>query len=258
VPRLSPDGRRLAIAIGGGIWVRDLIRGTASRVTSGPADCCPIWSPDGTRIGFRHGVQDLGFISASGTGSVTVVLQNGAPNTPTQWTPDGAAIIFQTTGRNRVDSMLLPLAEPRTAKPLQQSPFNDEQAQVSPDGRWIAFTSDESGRPEVYVQDYPALKEKFPVSTDGGADPQWRRDGAELFFLAADHKLMAVAIKRGPTFEAGIPTALFQTRVTGLTDVRTHYQVTADGQRFLVNTISPGDRGAPIHVVANWQTGVTR
>jgi eukaryotic-like serine/threonine-protein kinase len=258
VPRLSPDGRRLAIAIGGSIWVRDLIRGTASRVTSGPADCCPIWSPDGTRIGFRHGVQDLGFISASGTGSVTVVLQNGAPNTPTQWTPDGAAIIFQTTGRNRVDSMLLPLAEPRTAKPLQQSAFNDEQAQVSPDGQWIAFTSDESGRPEVYVQDYPALKEKFPVSTDGGADPQWRRDGAELFFLAADHKLMAAAIKRGPTFEAGIPTALFQTRVTGLTDVRTHYQVTADGQRFLVNTISPGDRGAPIHVVANWQTGVTR
>jgi hypothetical protein len=258
VPRLSPDGRRLVFATGGSIWLRDLVRGTTSRLTSGPADCCAIWSPDGSKIGFRRGVQDLAFVSASGTGAVTVVLANGAANTPTQWTPDGQGIIFQTMGRNRIDSGLVPLTEPRTPKLLQQSAFSEEQAQVSPDGRWIAFTSDESGRPEIYVQDYPALKEKFPVSSVGGADPQWRRDGAELFFIAADHKLMAVSIKRGPTFEPGIPTPLFQTRVTGLTDVRTHYQVTADGQRFLVNTISPGDRGAPIHVVANWQTSLTR
>ena len=139
-----------------------------------------------------------------------------------------------------------------------QSPFNEEQAQLSRDGRWLAFTSDESGRPEVYVQDFPALAEKWLISTNGGADPQWRADGRELFFLAADHKLMSVPVKYGTTFEPGIPTPLFQARVTGLTDVRTHYQVSADGQRFLVNTIGPGDRGSPVHVVVNWEAMLAR
>ncbi len=256
VPRISPDGRRLAVAMSGSIWVRDLMRGTAARLTSGPADCCPVWSPDSTRIAFRKGTQDLAVKTASGTGTETMLLANGAANVTTQWTPAGDGIIFQSTGRNRIDTLFLPLAEPRTPKPVLQSPFNEEQAQLSPDGRWIAFTSDESGRPQVYVQDFPALAEKWLISTDGGADPQWRADGAELFFIGPDHKLMAVPIRRGVTFEPGIPVALFQTRVTGLTDVRTHYQVTRDGQRFLVNTIGPADRGAPVQVVVNWQAAV--
>ncbi|MGH9173859.1 MAG: TolB family protein, partial [Vicinamibacterales bacterium] len=177
---------------------------------------------------------------------------------PTQWTPDGSAIVFQSTGPNRTDTLLLPLAGPRTPQPLLHSQFNEEQAQVSPDGRWIAYASDESGRPQVYVQDFPALKDKWLISTSGGADPQWRKDGAELFFIGADLKLTAVPLKRGATFEPGIPIPLFQARVTGLTDVRTHYQVGADGQRFLVNTVGPADRGSPIQVVVNWQPTLGR
>lgn len=256
VPRLSPDGRRLALAIEGAIWVRDLTRGTVSRLTNGPNHCCPVWAPDGSRIAFRKGQLDLAVIPASGTGPETSLLANGSTNTPTHWTPDGRAIVYQSLGRNRVDTMLLPLAEPRTPEPVVQSPFNDEQAQLSPDGRWIAFTSDESGQSHVYVQDFPGLKDKWLISTSGGADPQWRADGAELFFIGPDHKLMAVSIHPGKTFEPGIPVALFQMRVTGLTDVRTHYQVTRDGQRFLVNTIGPGDRGAPVELVVNWQAAI--
>ena len=252
VPRLSPDGRRLALAIGGAIWIRDLARGTLFRLTNGPAHCCSVWSPDGTRLAYRRGPQDIAIKAASGTGDETVVLANGATNTPTYWTSDGQALLFQTAGRNRVDTMLLPLTEPRTPKPVLQSPFSEEQAQLSPDGRFIAFTSDESGQPQIYVLDYPALTEKWVISTRGGADPQWRADGSELFFIGADHKLMSVAIKPGKIFDPGIPTPLFQARVTGLTDVRTHYQVSRDGQRFLVSTISQADRGAPIQVVINW------
>ncbi len=250
VPRLSPDGRRVAVAVAGSIWIRDLARGTVLRMV-GTAHCCPVWSPDGSRVAFRRG-QDLAIRVISGTGGETVVLANGATNTPTQWTPDGRAILFQTTGPNRVDALLLPLAEPRTPRPVLQSPFNDEQAQVSPDGRWIAYTSDEAGRPDVYVQDYPGLASRTLISTSGGADPQWRADGRELFFLGTDQRLMAVAVTPGATFEAGIPVPLFQTSVTGLTDVRTHYQPTADGQRFLVNAVGSGDRGSPTQVVVNW------
>jgi hypothetical protein len=256
VPRLSPDGRKLAVVVAGAIWVRDLTRGTVSRMTNGPAHCCPIWSPDGSRIAFRRGQLDLAVIPASGIGPETSLLANGSTNTPTHWTPDGRAIVYQSLGRNRVDTMLLPLTEPRTAKPVVQSPFNEEQAQLSPDGRWIAFTSDESGQPQVYVQDFPALTQKWQISTNGGADPQWRADGAELFFIAPDHKLMAVSIRHAQAFEPGIPVALFQTRVTGLTDVRTHYQVTRDGQRFLVNTTGPADRGAPVQLVVNWHAAM--
>ena len=250
VPRLSPDGRKLAVAVTGSIWIRDLVRGTVLRMV-GTAHCCPVWSPDGSRVAFRRG-QDLAIRVISGTGSETVVLANGETNTPTQWTPDGRAILFQATGPNRVDTLLLPLAEPYTPRLLLQSPFNDEQAQLSPDGRWIAYTSDEAGRPDVYVQDYPGLATRTLISTRGGADPQWRADGRELFFLATDQKLMAVAVTPGETFEAGIPLPLFQTSVTGLTDVRTHYQPTADGQQFLVNGVGSGERGSPTQVVVNW------
>ena len=252
VPRLSPDGRRLAVTIGGAIWIRDLARGTSFRLTNGPAHCCSVWSPDGTRVAYRRGPQDIAIKAASGTGAETVVLANGATNTPTYWTSDGQAILFQTAGRNRIDTMLLPIADPRSPRPVLQSPFSEEQAQLSPDGRYIAFTSDESGQPQIYVLDYPALSEKWAISTRGGADPQWRADGLELFFLAADHKLMSVPIRPGKIFDPGIPTPLFQARVTGLTDVRTHYQVSRDGQRFLVSTISQADRGSPIQVVVNW------
>lgn len=254
VPRLSPDERKLAVALGGDIWVRDLVRGTFSRVTTVPGNCCPVWSPDGTRLAYRKGARDIAMKAVSGTGAETVLLSNGAENIPSDWSRDGRHIVYQTRRGTRADAMLLPLAGDRTPTPVLQSDFNEEQPRLSPDGRWIAYTSDESGRPEVYVQSLPSLAEKWQISTNGGGDPQWRRDGTELFFIAADRKLMAVPIRPGPTFDPGIPTPLFETRVTGLTDVRTHYQVSADGRRFLVNTVPETEAAtsAPVRVIVNW------
>lgn len=122
----------------------------------------------------------------------------------------------------------------------------------------MAYTSDEAGRTEVYVQSFPVPGSKYRISTNGGADARFSRDGRELFFLAADRKLMVVEIKGNPTFEASVPRELFQTRVSGLTDVRTHYAITANGQRFLMVTSAEDITSSPIIVALNWTAEVKR
>ena len=119
-------------------------------------------------------------------------------------------------------------------KPYLQSSFDSVQGRFSPDGHWIAYASNESGAYEVYVQSYPPGQGKFTISQAGGADPRWRPDGKELFFISPERKLLAVDVTTGPQFEAKIPHELFDIPVTGMTDVRAHYAVTHDGQRFLV------------------------
>jgi eukaryotic-like serine/threonine-protein kinase len=160
--------------------------------------------------------------------------------------------------KNLADLWVLPLFGEHKPSPYLQTEFWEMQARFSPDGRWIAYESTESGRPEVYVQSFPAASGKVPVSTQGGADPRWRRDGKELFYLAADHKLMAVEVKTGPTFEAGVPRALFQARVIDLYDVYKHYTVTKDGQRFLFVTPVEEVNSDPITVVLNWTAELRR
>jgi hypothetical protein len=142
--------------------------------------------------------------------------------------------------------------------PYLQTEFSEFQARFSPDGRWITYTSDESGRNEVYVQIFPTAAEKCKISTDGGADPRWRRDGQELFYLATDQKLMAVEVRKSATFQPGLPKILFVTRVTGLADRRNHYAVSKDGQRFLVNTLVEEASSNPITVVLNWTADLRR
>ena len=136
-----------------------------------------------------------------------------------------------------------------------QTQFNEQQAQFSPDGKWIVYTSDESGTPEIYAQRFPSTGGKWRVSTGGGCQPTWRRDGRELFYIASDRKLMAVDVKLGTSFEAGVPKTLFETRVLSLTDFGNHYAVTADGQRFLINSTSEAN-STPINVVVNWTAGL--
>jgi hypothetical protein len=139
-----------------------------------------------------------------------------------------------------------------------QNEFDAFQAQFSPDGRWIAYTSNESGEYQVYVQPFPMREGKSQISTSGGAQPQWRRDGRELFYLARDGTLMAVEVKSNTKFEPGIPKPLFQTRVTGLTNARNHYVSSADGQRFLVNTVVEDDTPSPVTVLFGQETWLTR
>lgn len=261
VPQLSPDDRKLAVAVRRDIWIRDLARGTFSRLTLTENSCCPVWSPDGTKVAFRMDAGtggDLYYKAASGIGQEEVLWKDERVKTPTDWSPDGRLILFQTTaeGRMKIDTLMLPLTGDRKPAALLQSVFNEEQARLSPDGRWVAYTSDESSGSQVYVQPFPSLAGKSQVSIDGGADPRWRRDGKELFFISADRKLMAVEIKPGKDFDAGVPRPLFDLRVSGLVDVRSHYAVTADGQRFLVNTVDEVAASSAITVVLNWTAGL--
>jgi len=222
-PALSPDEKRLAISRVDphlktrDIWIFDLDRGMSSRFTFDRAeDTNPIWSPDGKRIAFtstRKGQRGLYVKDTSGSGDEQVLLKSNEAKNAENWSPDGRHILF--VGGSR-PLMALPLEGSGKPLPLLTGSY---QAKVSPDGRWLAYCSNESGRLEVYAQSFPELQAgrstgKRQVSTAGGGYPQWRRDSQEVFYLASENKLMAVSVKTGGNaFETGIPKALFEERV---------------------------------------------
>jgi eukaryotic-like serine/threonine-protein kinase len=259
--RLSPDAKSVVFnrpSAGQDIWVLDIARGVPTRITFDPnTDNLPIWSHDGLRVlwpSSRSGGFDLYVKSASGTGQDTLLIKMGTSNGwATDWSRDGKWVMYQRPGGNTGQDLWI---APQSAdvsgeqKPLLQSPFNEQDGVFSPDGRWIAYVSNESGQDEVYVQTFPLTDAKYRISTGGGTDPEWRRDGAELFYLAADRNLMAVPIRLGAkAFEPGIPTLLFS--IPG-TNLRRVYAPAADG-RFLVAKPLGDDATTPITVVLNWR-----
>ncbi len=268
VPSLSPDEKRLAVTYdpqtgNTDIWLVDLSRGAYSRFTSDPSnDAIPIWSPDGSQIVFRsnrNGPVDLYLKKASSVSREEPLLTSNVQKRPTDWSRDGRFIVYESVDpKTKEDLWILPMFGDRQPTPYLQTEFSEQQGRLSPDGRWMAYTSDESGREEVYVQSFPTLGTKYRISTNGGADPRFRGDGKELFFVAADRKLMAVEVKAASTFEASVPRELFQTRVSGLSDTRTHYSITADGQRFLVVNTAEDMISSPITVVLNWTAELKR
>ena len=218
---LSPDERRVAVdridpqTGTNDIWLFDLLRGIPSRFTTDPAgDSNPLWSPDGSRIVFssnREGIWNLYQKIASGVGNEEVLLKSSEWKVPVDWSSDGQFILYEKVeSKTKRNLWVLPMSGNRQPFPFLQTEFNEQQAQFSPDGKWIAYTSDESGAPEVYVQTFPASGGRWRVSTGGGSQPKWRRDGRELFYIAADRKLMAVDVKLGATFEAGVPKTLLE------------------------------------------------
>ena len=182
-----------------------------------------------------------------------MLLRGGVSATPLDWSPDGKWILYQQTGQNAgIDLWLLPLDGDRKPVLYLQTPFNERAGAFSPDGRWIAYQSNESGQDQIYVQTIPASGAKYQISSAGGTEPRWRRDGKELFYVSPDQKLMAVPMALGARVEPGTPQALFA--AVGLTG----YEVARDGQRFLVN-VPAGAEGAaapPITVVLNWTAGL--
>jgi eukaryotic-like serine/threonine-protein kinase len=175
---------------------------------------------------------------------------------PSDWSSDGRFLTYyRSDPKTQLDVWVLPLFGDRKPFPFLHSDFNESQGQFSPDGRWMAYMSDESGNPQIYVQSFPELTGKWQISTDGGSQPRWRRDGKELFYVSPDRKLMAVRVKSGATFEAESSRALFETTLPAMA-IRQTYAVSADGQRFLLNapleTESP-----PMTVVLNW-TGLLK
>ena len=260
-PALSPDGKRVAVQRrdpqtgADDIWLVDLARSTVSRLTFGSFNQThPVWSPDGGRIVFasdRDGTSNLYQKISSGAGSEERLLASDTAKFSTDWSPDGRFIAYENQDpKTGTDLWVLPLFGDRKPIPFLRTEFNEGLGQFSPDVRWMAYSSDESGRREVYVQAFPTPSDKWQISTAGGSYPRWRRDGKEIFYIGADRKLMAVAIQADSTLQAGQPQALFEPRVFGAPVI--NYTVSADGQRFLVNTPAEGSNSAPVTVVLNW------
>jgi len=270
-PALSPDEKRLAIdrydyqAGSFDLWLWDLARGAGSRFTFDPAyDRYPVWSPDGSRILFasnRAGAYNLYLKISSGAGADELLLKTDQTKYPEDWSPDGRLIAFaQEDPKTKFDLWVLPLAGDRKPASYLRTEFNEQFAKFSPDGRWVAYTSDESTRYEVYVQPYPVTGAKWLISKDGGYQARWRRDGKELFYISSAGSMMAVEVKlpgKGESgFQAGVPKPLFQAPRTG--SAFPYYSVTADGQRFLMNAPMGETESAPATVVLNWQAGLRR
>ncbi len=271
-PWLSPDEKRVAFGrldLQGGssdIWLIELSRGIPTRFTFDQAnDSAPVWSPDGSRIVFcsnREGSLNLYQRAASGAGNDEVLLKSDNSKLPNDWSADGKFILYQEQApKTGWDLWVLPLSGEQKPFPFLQSEFYEGQARFSPDGKWIAYSSDESGIWQVYVQSFPASGGKWQASTNGGVQPQWRRDGKELFYLSSDRKLMAVELKgSGSTFEAGVPKELFELRLisVGLPGPRNFYVAAAAGQRFLVVSTPEERISTPTTVVLNWTADLKR
>jgi eukaryotic-like serine/threonine-protein kinase len=257
-PSISPDGRTVAIdrrdlqAGRYDIWLHDLVRGTASRLTSNSTNNrFPIWSPDGGHVAYY--TPDLGGglhqKAASGVGQDEVLSQTLPRGRPMDWSRDGRYIIKGVSDPNtKLDIWVFPLFGDRKPFPYLHSEFNESNARLSPDGQWLAYASDETKRNEVYVQTFPNPTGKWQVSTTGGDLPVWSRDGKELFFLAGG-KMMAAEVKSGSKFEAGVPKALFEVHLE--TGAHVSFDVSKDG-RFLIPTRPEDAAAAPITVVVNW------
>jgi len=264
-PRLSHDGRRIAFdqsdasSDSGDIWVLDRGRGVANRLTfEARNESAPVWSPDDRRIVFFGNFPsraDLFTVHADGTGAVETLLSNGGDNLPGDWSSDGKFILLQSnrgTGVPNTDLWIYSF-EDKKAAPWLDSPYVEKQGRFSPDRRWIAYASNESGRMEVYVRGFMPAGGKWRVSSEGGTAPVWRADGKELFFLSSDSKLVSVAIHPGATFDTGTPTPLFAIPGEILdVGVVTQYDVTLDGQSFLMNLDTPTEEHRMITLVTNW------
>jgi Tol biopolymer transport system component len=256
-PRISPDGRRVAVVIGdpGDIWIYDVSRPARTRLTFAPgSDNAPTWSPDGRRVAFssqRSGSGDLYARAASGTGADELLSSSKVVKVANSWSPDGRYLVYTAVPEapgSKANLWLLSVAD-RKASPLVRTESDEVAGAFSSDGRWLAYASNESGRFEIYVKTFPELGGNWQVSTAGGIEPRWRRDGKELFYLSSDGKVMAVEVQSDGAFEIGTPQALFATPLKNASGWR--YDVTPDGQRFLVNR-PVDEESSPITLVQNW------
>ena len=249
------------------VWLVDLGRGVTSRFTFDAGnDIYPIWSPDGSQIMFgsdRGGVFNLYQKRADGYGSEQQVVKSTIDMVPYSWSPDGNAVVYPVGNGPPFNMGILPLVGNRTPRPLEPSKFNQSYGQVSPDGRWLAHTFNESGRYEVYVRSFTEpVGGKWQISEDGAVLPRWRHDGRELFYYAVDGQLMAVPFAGVTAPDVGASVPLFEAHMlngpTNPRGFRQQYAVARDGQRFLLNR--PVEEATPssITIVLNWAAALKK
>jgi len=268
---LSPDGRRIAMRVldsntrSRDIWMLDLDRDITSRFTFDPRnENYPVWSPDGSRVAYyaeapTNGEAGIYAKNASGAVQAECVAALPEESRPTCWSGDGTEILYEVDDPARArDIWVIATAGGAPPRPVLQTGFDEHEARLSPDGRWLAYTSNESGRDEIYVQTYPDPTGKWQVSTNGGSFPEWRGDGRELYYLAADQQLMAVSVQASPTFMAALPQALFGARVLFPGGASTPYAVTKDGSAFYIIEPAGGAAMPVTNVVMNWPEALRR
>ena len=258
-PVVSPDETKVAVERDRDVWILDVARGTEQRFTFDPApDRLPIWSPDGSRIvfnSFRDGRPgDLYEKAATGTGQAQLLLESDYNTGPIDWSTDGEFVSYnEPHPETSLDLWLLPMSGDRQPTSFLQTPFVEAVGMFSPDGRWMAYDSNESGEFQVYVQRVPPSGGKWQMSPTGGAFPRWRGDGRELYYVSLANDLMAVDVEgEGDTLDVGIPQRLFQLASDPTFLQRNPFDVTADGQRFLVNALVEESLSTPITWVLNW------
>ncbi|MCW5977526.1 MAG: serine/threonine-protein kinase [Bryobacteraceae bacterium] len=258
---LSPDGQRVAWEKAGSggapreIWITDLARNASARFTSGPvAKTTPVWSPDGRRIAYV--VSDRGkdrIYEKDIAGGPERVLVAGAVTAIDDWSRDGQRMLY--FGEFRLNIVTLG-GDRKSISLAPPGKFFTGHGRFSPDGKYVAYTSTESGRFEVYVREAPPGERRWQVSVNGGFEAHWRADGQELFYLSTDAKMMSVEVKPGPAFEPGATRALFQTPIPGIAEVRNQYSVSPDGRRFLISAAAGAGNDAAIVVVENWHAAL--
>ncbi|MGB6384940.1 MAG: protein kinase [Terriglobales bacterium] len=262
---LSPNGKLLATdttdpaSQNTDIWTYDLENGSAKRLTFDPSiDSMPIWSPDSTRLVFASNRDlkfDLYLKDANGAQDEKLIPQDGADRFPNDWSRDGKYVLYE----RGADLWYLTLPEQKNSQFLKAA-STLKNGRFSPDGKWVAYASNESGRWEIYVTSFPEAHGKWQISSGGGDQPKWQGDGKELFYLSPEGKIMAAPATTGTSFDAGVSTALFQAnpREGVATSEQVSYDISKDGQKFLINTQEKQGDAMPMSVVLNWTAKLSR
>lgn len=262
---IAPDGQRVvevrqhAVGPGRDLWLTDSAPGTATRLTFDPRRSeSPVFTSDGRRIIFassRDGAFNIYQKPMDGIGNEEALLKSTEDKMPTSVSGDSKWLLYSVTSAKTKSDVFALSLDTRKSTPFLQAEADESEARFSPAGKWVAYTSDESGRNEIYVREFPGTAGKWLVSNGGGTNPRWRGDGKELYYAAADGSVMVVEIASSPVFQSGTPAALFKVPPSGSLS---NWDVTPDGKRFYVLTVSGYVSKDPMTVVVNWQVGLKK
>jgi dipeptidyl aminopeptidase/acylaminoacyl peptidase len=259
-PQLSPDGGRIVFSYNPGlvpsdVWIQDLTRRTFTPLTTDGSNIRPVWTPDGSRVTFssmKSGSFDIYSKLADGSAEAEPLLIREQDQFPSSWSVDGNILAFTERNFESGTDIWILHRDGETPEPFLVTAFNEDVPAFSPDGRWLAYQSDESGRYEVYAQPFPGPGRRWPISTNGGREPVWSSKESELFYRNGD-SLMVVAIETDPVFTPGVPRFLFEWRFrpAAFQVGARAYDVTPDGRRFVMLRAEQEEL-AELNVVLNW------